>query len=238
MAKDDTGPDGKDEPFIRYQNAMYRLISMGGAALIAVLGITGIAIGRTLDPAPPAQFFFVDGILAILLFGWYLLGMRCRLDLGETWVHVATKYADFRIDRDRIDSIEADTSMWGALQWSGRPLLIRYRPEGSDKVRTRKAFGCLPNDAQGQQAVVEELQRQLGRPTETGPVRVEDDGTTVDLQQAVAERLATMTPEGAGRDGTEVGGTEGDPSEEIDAEAHAVESAGADLQDDPTADPA
>ncbi|HET8929338.1 MAG TPA: hypothetical protein VFN21_01650 [Acidimicrobiales bacterium] len=204
----DEAPGKNDEPFTRYQNSVYRLVSMGGAALVAVIGITGIAIGRTLDPIPPAQFFFIDGIVAVVLFGWYLLGMRCRLDVAETWVHVATKYGDFRVDRDRIESVEPDLSLRGSLQWSGRPLIIRYRSDDSgDKVKSRKAYGCLPNDAQTQQRAVEELQQALGGPDESRLGDLEDavaerlagtefaDGQN-DLADAVAARLATMKPEG------------------------------------------
>lgn len=207
-AADDDASGGNDEPFTRYQNSVYRLVSMGGAALVAVIGITGLAIGRTLDPIPPAQFFFIDGILACLLFGWYLLAMRCRLDVAETWVHVATKYGDFHIDRDRVESVEPDLSLRGLLQWSGRPLIIRYRSDDAgDKVKSRKAYGCLPNDAQTQQRAVEELQQALGRPDESRSGDLEDavadrlagvepvDGQS-DLADAVAARLATMEPEG------------------------------------------
>lgn len=205
---DEPADDRDAEPFVRYQNSVYRLISMGGAALVAIIGITMFAIGRTLDPVPPAQFFFIDAIVTILLFGWYLLGMRCRLDVAETWVHIATKYGDFRIDRDRIVSIEPDTSLRGTVQFSGRPLIVRYRtPDHDDKVKTRRAFGCLPNDAQTQVAVVEELQAALGRPDESSPEdlaaavsdRLTGDATDAgndDVAAAVAARLAEMEPEG------------------------------------------
>lgn len=217
------GTEASSEPFTRYQNSVYRIISMGGAGVSAVLGITGFAIGRTLDPIPPPQFFFVDSIVAIVLFGWFLLGMRCRLDVGETKVHVATKYADFRIDRDLVESVEPDPSLWGRWQSSGRTLLVHYRREGSDKVRTRRAFGCLPNAPQAQQAVIEELQRQLGAPADPTPVRVESDGTRVDLEQAVAARLATMEPEGAGSGGA--------PSGDVGPDRAFVDDASTDPED-------
>ncbi|MBS1848351.1 MAG: hypothetical protein JST73_08745 [Actinobacteria bacterium] len=211
-ARDDAAPEGgrsdegvgddpagddpaEPEPSITYRNAMYRLVSIGGAGLIAILGITGFTIGRTLDPIPPPQFFIVDGVLTVILFGWYLLGMRCRLELSETQVHVATKYGDFRVDRDRIVSVEADRSIRGTLQWSGRPLIITYRPEGSDDVvKTRRGYGCLPNDAAGQERVVAELQGVLGAPEDGGVVAAGHVDTS--LSDAVAARLATMTPEG------------------------------------------
>ncbi len=199
----------RDEPFERYQNSMYRLLSMIGAGLVAVIGLTGLAIGRTLDPIPPAQFFFIDGILTVLLLGWYLLGMRCRLDVAETWVHVATKYADHRIDRDQIVAVEADRSLWGSLQLSGRPLLIHHRTgEDGDEIRTRRAYGVLPNEAQQQQIVIEQLQDALGRPGEA-EVRAtrrsrrrrrggdpDESASVADLEHAVAARLAAMQPEG------------------------------------------
>lgn len=197
-----------DETFTRYQNPVYRVISMGGAALVAVIGITGFAIGRTLDPIPPPQFFVVDGILTVVLFGWYLLGMRCRLDVAETWVHVATKYGDLRVDRDRVESVELDLSLHGSLQWSGRPLIIRYRSdETGGETKSRRAYGCLPNDAQGQQQAIDELQAALGRPVDVDPgdlaVAVVDHlagkapaAEQTDLAAAVAARLATMEPEG------------------------------------------
>jgi hypothetical protein len=204
-----TDPGGIDDgPFTRYQNPVYRLISMGGAALVAVIGITGFAIGRTLDPIPPPQFFFIDGILTVGLFGWYLLGMRCRLDVGETWIHVATKYGDHRIDRDRVESVEPDLSLRGSLQWSGRPLVIRYRADdGGEKSKLRRAYGCLPSDGRTQLQAVDELQEALGRPEEADPgdlaVAVADrlagkspSGGHTELSDAVAARLATMEPEG------------------------------------------
>lgn len=210
----DVGGETVDEPFVRYQNSIYRLVSMGGAGLIAILGIVGFSIGRTLDPIPPPQFFFVDGILAFVLFGWYLLGMRCRLDVAESWVHVATKYGDFRIDRDRVDSIEADRSLRGSLQWSGRPLIIRYRDDNG-VAKMRKAYGCLPNDAKTQQEVVDALQRALGAPEDAhldevgqavakrlegmepdGDVQAGDDSDEATVASRLAARLATMKPEG------------------------------------------
>lgn len=205
---DDAATDGSvDERYTRYQNTLYRLISMGAAGLTAVMGITVIVIGRTLDPIPPAQFFFVAGILAIVLSGWNLLGLRCRLDVADTWVHVATKYVDFRIDRDQIDWIDADLSMRGALQLSGRPLLIGYRTDDGTKTRTRRAYGCLPNDKRTQLQVVEALQDQLGSPQDIEGVHldqaladrlagVETEGVSSELSDAVAARLSTMEPEG------------------------------------------
>lgn len=213
----DDGPDGTDEAdatepddeaFVRYQNSLYRLISMGGAGLAVVLGATGIAIGRTLEPVPPAQFFFVTAVLAIALCGWYVLGMRCRLDVGETWVHVATKYSDFRIDRDRVLWIDADRSFRGSLQWSGRPLVICYRVgDTDDGTKHRRAYGCLPENRQNQELAIEGLQAQLGCPDETRPSRldqavvdrlagVESPGVSSELSDAVAARLATMQPDG------------------------------------------
>ena len=197
-----------DEPFIRYQNSLYRLMSMGGAGLAVVLGVTGIAIGRTLEPIPPAQFFFATAIVAIALCGWYLLGMRCRLDLGETWVHVATKYSDFRIDRDRVVWIDADRSLRGTMQWSGRPLVICYRVgDTDDETKRRRAYGCLPENRQNQQLAIEALQAQLGRPEDDRPERLdqavvdrlagaESAEASSELSDAVAARLATMQPEG------------------------------------------
>lgn len=206
-------PEPADEPFIRYQNPLYRLISMGGAGMVVVLGATGITIGRTLDPIPPAPFFFMTGILAIALGGWYLLGLRCRLDVAETWVHVATKYTDFRIDRDRIVWIDADRSLRGTLQWSGRPLILCYRTDGGgDQTKRRRAYGCLPENRQSQELTIEALQEQLGRPEDDQLERldqvvvdrldgVEPQGVSPELSDAVAARLATMRPEGddAGR---------------------------------------
>lgn len=201
---EDTAGDPAEESasFVRYQNSMYRLVSMGGAALIAVIGVTGAVIGWTLDPKPPTQFFLIDGIFAVVLFVWYLLGMRCHLDVADAWVHVATKYGDFRIDRDRVVSVDADRSFYGAIQFSGRPLIIRYRVgeapgdgdgegegerDGEARSKSRRAYGCLPNGAADQQRVVEELQDLLGRP---------DAAELADLGRAVGGRLAGMTPEG------------------------------------------
>lgn len=202
--------DDEDGTFTRYQNGLYRVISLGGAAVIAILGITLFAIGRTLDPAPPPAFFVVDTAVTVILFVWYILGMRCRLDVGDSWVHIATKYGDLRVDRVDVDAIAMDTSVRGALQWSGRPLVLHYRHDG--RPRTRKAFGCLPNGPGDQARVVAELQDLLGRPDDaaTGTVTLEErvariaagdepDGQDPDhaaLERAVAERLAAMTPEG------------------------------------------
>lgn len=217
---DDTGtPDDdaadQDERFTRYQNSVYRYVSLGGSALILILGITGFVIARTVEPAPPAQFFFVEGILTVLLLLWYALGLRCRLDVAETWVHIATKYGDFRIDRDRVVSIEADRSIRGSIQWSGRPLILRYRPTGKDDaIKTRKAYGCLPNDPRTQAKTIEILQSDLGSPEDQrgdasqagvasadAVVRHLHAGATEsadsdDVAAAVAARLATMKPEG------------------------------------------
>lgn len=200
------------EPFVRYQNAMYRVVSMVGAALIAILGVTGFVIGSTLDPVPPASFFIVDAAVTVVLFVWYLLGLRCRLDVAEDWVHAASKYGDTRVDRDEVVAIEADRSWWGSVQWSGRPLVLHHRVDG--EVKTRRVYGCLPNAAVDQARVVEELQERLGRPDRTDrtdPDRMADavgrhldpgsgptaaDEPSDGLAAAVAERLARMTPEG------------------------------------------
>ncbi len=217
-------PDDPGEPFTRYQNAMYRVVSMAGAALILILGVTGFVVGSTLDPRPPASFFVIDAAVTMVLAVWYLLGLRCRLDVAEDWVHVAGKYTDIHLDRADVTAIEADTSLWGNLQWSGRPLLVHHRTDGVD--RTRKAFGCLPNAAADQDRVVTELQDALGHPDDRGASDLADavgdhlthdadpDDDTDDrdrsgsdaLAAAVAERLATMTPEG---DRSDTGGPVG-----------------------------
>ncbi len=205
---DTAGTEPVDEGFVRYQNSLYRLISVGGAGLAVVLGVTGITIGRTLDPVPPTQFFFVTAILSIALAGWYLLGLRCRLDVADTWVHVATKYTDFRIDRDRVVWIDADRSMRGTLQWSGRPIVLCYRTDDTgDETKRRRAYGCLPESRQSQELTIEALQAQLGRPDDERLERldqavvdrldgIETHGVSRELSDAVAARLATMRPEG------------------------------------------
>lgn len=199
------------ETFTRYQNQMYRVLSVGGAALVAILGVTGFVIGRTLDPVPPPAFFYVDLVVTAAMFVWYILGVRCRLDVGEGWVHVATKYGDLHLERDQVIAVEADMSLWGALQWSGRPVIVHYRVD--DRTKTYRAFGCLPNGAVDQAGVVAELQAVLGRPetAESDDLaasverRLSDgsvdpiDGDAAEraaLATAVADRLATMTPEG------------------------------------------
>lgn len=220
--------DEETEHFDRYQNPIYRFVSMGGAALIAVLGITVFAIGRTLDPVPPPQFFIIDAFVTVVLFVWYLLGLRCGLDVAETWVHIATKYGDLHVEREDVNAIEPDMSVRGMLQWSGRPLILRYDKDG--KAKTRKAYGCLPNAAADQTRVVEGLQELLGRPEDLRADSLTDslaehlattepeDGTEADpaggsdLAAAVAERLAHMAPEGDPHDlGESESGAHEDP---------------------------
>ncbi len=174
-----------DESFVRFQSSMYRVISFAGAAIIAIFGITLFVIGITLSPTPPPVYFIIDGIVTVAFLIWYLLGLRCRLDLADTWVHVATKYGDTHLERSQVNSIEPDLSFWGAIQWSGRPLILRYEHE--DKPRVRRAYGCLPSDRQGQDAAIAELQRELGEP---------QDVEKAERLKALDERLATMTPEG------------------------------------------
>ncbi len=188
---DEGDTSGEDEPFTRYQNPLYRLISLLGAALVAVLGITAFVIGKTLSPMPPASFFIVDAILTVVVFLWYVLGMRCRMDVAESWVHVATKYSDFHAPRDRIEAVEIDESVWGALQWSGRPLLVHYRDEKKERSRVRRAFGCLPNHRIEQDEVVQELQEQLGTP---------EDAHRQELSENLAKRLESMEAEPDGTD--------------------------------------
>lgn len=202
-------PEGQTGPVTRYQNSMYRVVSMAGAALIVVLGATGLAIGSTLDPRPPASFFIVDAVVTVVLFVWYLLGLRCRLDLTPHELHIVTKYGAVHLDRDDVSGVEADRSVWGVLQWSGRPLVVHHVRDG--RVRTRRAYGCLPNAAADQTRVVAELQEALGRPegrdadelVETFAERLThgdvDPVASTDrtaLESAVAERLSHMTPEG------------------------------------------
>ena len=170
-----------DEPFVRYQNTFYRVITMVGAGLVLVLGLTGAVLSRTRDPRPPIQWMWIDLGVTVVLFTWYALGMRCRLDVAEGWVEVNTKYGTRRLARSEVASVEPDLSLWGSLQPAGRPLILHL--VNGKRV---KAPACLPSDRLGLENAIEELQGALGRPEER---------RQADLAESLERRLATMSPD-------------------------------------------
>lgn len=157
-----------DEDFRRYWNSLYRVMTMAGAGLVLVLGIAGALISRTLSPAVPMAWTVLDLVVTAVLFVWYILGMRCHLDLYDDRVEVSTKARTVTISRADIESIDSDSGWWSAMQPSGRTVVITSRDD--KKIRSH---GALPSDALGQARVLEELQAELGRPADAAAKRLE-----------------------------------------------------------------
>lgn len=170
-----------DEPFIRYQNAFYRVMTMAGAGLVLILGVTGAIMSRTLDPQPPIQWMWIDLALTAILFTWYALGLRCRLDVAQSWVEINAKYSTRRFARRDVVSAEPDGSIWGGFRPAGRPLIFHL-----ENGKRLKAPACLPSDRLGMARAVEELQDTFGHP---------EDVELAEREAAVAERLASMSPD-------------------------------------------
>jgi hypothetical protein len=205
-----------DVRFVRYQNRFYRVMTMGGGGLVLILGLTGAALSRTLDPPPPIQWMWLDLGVTAVLFTWYALGMRCGLDVADDWVEINTKYGTRRIDRAEIESVEPDLSFWGSLQPAGRPLVVNLA--GGKRY---KAPASLPSDRLGLASAVAELQGALGRPEVAHQVELEASmarrlatmtpDADPEVSESMARRLASMVPEGDGTVGTsEVGAAAGD----------------------------
>ena len=172
MTDDSAAPEIVDvaaEDFRRYWNSLYRVMTMAGAGLVLVLGIAGALISRTLSPAVPAAWTVLDLVVTAVLFVWYILGMRCHLDVYDDRVEVSTKVRSVTIPRADIESIDSDRGWWSALQPSGRTVVITRR---DDKTKVR-SYGALPTDALGQARVLEELQAELGRPADAAAMRLE-----------------------------------------------------------------
>ncbi len=194
---DPTEPDG---PFIRYTNTMYRMITMVGAALVLILGVSLAVISRMVDPPAPAILTVIDLVLTVALVTWYLMGLHIGLDLYEDRVVVAKKIGATTLERDQIESVEPAVTWQTALLFSGRPLLIHL----TDGTVTR-SYGCLPSDAQGLQAAVAELQEALGA---TATVEVERHEASMDerieaMTAAARARQLGVDPDGEEPDGEE-----------------------------------
>lgn len=196
-----TADDAPDEPFVRYQNPFYRVMTMAGGGLVLILGLTGAIMSRTLDPQPPIQWMWLDlGVTAVLLT-WYLLGMRCRLDVADEWVEINTKYGTRRLARSEVESVEPDLSLWGSLQPAGRPLLLHLT-----NGKRVKAPACLPSDRLGQADAVEELQDTFGRPESVRQAELDASmerrlasmplEADPEVADSMRRRLESMTPEG------------------------------------------
>lgn len=177
----DGGDEPAVEPFVRYENHFYRVITMAAGGLVLILGLGGAVLSRTRDPQPPIQWFWVDLAVTVVLFTWYMLGMRCRLDVADEWVEINTKYGTRRMARSEVESVESDSSFWGAMQPAGRPLVLHLT-----NGKRVKAPACLPSDRLGLASAIEELQDTLGRP---------ESVRTAELEESMAKRLASMSPE-------------------------------------------
>ena len=183
-----------DEDFRRYWNSLYRVMTMAGAALVLVLGIAGALISRTLSPAVPAAWTVFDLVVTAVLFVWYIMGMRCHLDLHDDRVVVSTKARTVTIPRADIESINSDSGWWSAMQPSGRTVVITCRD--NKKI---KSYGALPTDALGQARVLDELQAELGRPTEAAARRL-DQRLEATLAAAHVDDRPDDQPDGTAED--------------------------------------
>ncbi len=172
-------PPAGDEPFIRYTNPMYRVITMVGAALVLIFGVSLAVVSRMLNPPAPAILTLIDLVVTVALVTWYLTGLHIGLDLYEDRLVVAGKIGATTLDRDQVESVEPLVTWQTALLFSGRPLLIHL----ADGTVVR-SYGCLPSDAQGQQAAVADLQAVLGA---TASVAAEQHEASMD------ERIEAMT---------------------------------------------
>lgn len=152
----------------RFQNPLYRVMTMAGASLVAVLGLTAALVSRTLSPPVPMVWTTIDLVVTVVLFVWYSLGMRCHLDFDEDQVVVSTKTRTSTIDRSDVESIDLDSGWWGAIQPSGRPVVLALA-DG----RTVRAYGALPSDAVGQGIALADLQSELGDPNDAAAARME-----------------------------------------------------------------
>lgn len=190
------------EPFVRYVNSLYRVMTMAGSGLILVLGIGAGLVSRMVSPPLPIAWTLIDVVVTTVLFLWYVLGMRMCLDVYEDRVVVATKLVSKMIMRTDIESIAIDSSWWGVVQPSGRVLVIA-KTDG----KSVRAFGALPSDAVGQGEVVASLQAQLGNPDDVASARVEE---------RLRERFESKSDDaesGAGSDGTTESDVESEPKQ-------------------------
>ena len=200
------GVGGFEERFVRLGEPVLPGHDDGGRWARADLGVTGAVLSRTLDPQPPIQWMWLDLGVTAMLFTWYALGMRCRLDVAEGWVEINTKYGTRRLPRSEVGSVEPDRSLWGSLQPAGRPLILHLA-----NGKRVKAPACLPSDRLGLASAVEELQTALGRPEELRKAELAaslerrlasmspDAGSEV--TDSIRRRLESMTPEGDGPSG-------------------------------------
>ena len=169
FAKPDATQPGLSPTARRFQNPLYRVMTMASASLVAVLGLSAAYVSRTLSPPVPMVWTTIDLIVTAVLFVWYALGMRCHLDFDEELVVVSTKTRTSTINRSKVESIDLDSGWWGAIQPSGRPVWLRL----SDGRKVR-GYGALPSDAIGQAKALADLQNEFGHPSDVAAAHVEE----------------------------------------------------------------
>lgn len=165
---DGDGPESTPPAMQLYVNPFYRFMTVVSAGLVAVLGLAAVVVSRTLKPPMPIAVTVIAGTVTLVLFIWYLLGMRSGLAIGDDEVVVTAKVRRVTIPIAEIEWITLDTSIVGILQPAGRSLQMQRRDGTSIRV-----IGALPSEAQACAATVADLQRQLGSPESANESRLD-----------------------------------------------------------------
>ncbi len=208
-------PDPSAPPRI-FLNPFYRFMTTAGAGMVAVLGLAGAVISRSVQPPMPMAVTVTDLVVTVVLFVWYVLGLRCRLEVGPDKVTVVSKVRRFEIPRDQIESASLDTSLLGILQPAGRSLRLTT-VDGSD----HRVIGALPSETQACAQTVAELQGMLGSPdqvTESKLDRIIQDrfgaGPAVEHVATDKEWVLADAPADAPVDGDVAGAIDADEPHE------------------------
>lgn len=157
--------------FVRYENDLYRVISMISAMFVVVLVVTLLGVAPNLDPPLATSFLAGGTLIGVVAAVWYFLGLRCYLDISETWVRASSKYSTLTLDRERVVAIEPDRSLLGTFGMAGLPMILSYYPDMDDTsiVAQRRVPGCSSYSNISQESLIAELQGILGAPGDNEP---------------------------------------------------------------------